>query len=134
MRNLRIVEKLQYKALKFVYNDFTSSYADLIKLARRPLKGKCILVEMYKCLNHISLPYLHDMFDIKDLPFGLRNDSIVPLPKYNYIKHVKYSVVSEGATFWNTLCKNIVHAQSLIDFKRMLQTWGGVICSCMICK
>ena len=29
MGNLRKVEKLQYKALKFVYNDFTSSYADL---------------------------------------------------------------------------------------------------------
>ena len=43
MGNLRKVEKLQYKALKFVYNDFTSSYSDLRKLTRRPLmylKGK----------------------------------------------------------------------------------------------
>ena len=65
MGNLRKVEKLQYKALKFVYNDFTSSYADLRKLARRPLmyteRQRCILVEVYKCLNHISPPYLHDM-------------------------------------------------------------------------
>ena len=37
MGNLRKVEKIQYKALKFVYNDFTSSYADLRKLAHRPL-------------------------------------------------------------------------------------------------
>ena len=138
MGNLRKVEKIQYKALKFVYNDFTSSYADLRKLARRPLmyteRQRCILVEVYKCLNHISPPYLHDMFNVKDLPYGLRNDSIVALPKYNYIKYVKYSILYDGATLWNTLDKNIVHAQSLIDFKRMLQTWGGVTCSCMICK
>ena len=74
------------------------------------------------------------MFNVKDLPYGLRNDSIVALPKYNYIKHVKYSILYDGATLWNTLNKNIVHAQALIDFKRMLQTWGGVTCSCMICK
>ena len=29
MGYLRKVEKIQYKALKFVYYDFTSSYADL---------------------------------------------------------------------------------------------------------
>ena len=138
MGNLRKVEKLQYKALKFVYNDFTSSYADLRKLARRPLmyteRQRCILVEVYKCLNYISSPYLHDMFNVKDLPYGHRNDSIVALPMYNYIKHVKYSILYDGATLWSTLDKNIVHAQSLIDFKRMLQTWGGVTCSCMVCK
>ena len=64
------------------------------------------------------------MFNVKDLPYGLRNDSIVALPRYNYIKYVKYSILYDGATLWNTLDKNIVHAQSLIDFKRMLQTWS----------
>ena len=66
------------------------------------------------------------MFNVKDLPYGLPNDSIVALPKYNYIKYVKYSILNDGATLWNTLDRNIVHSQSLIDFKRMLQTWGGV--------
>ena len=37
MRDLRKIEKLQYKALKYVYNDFKSSYTDLRKMANRPL-------------------------------------------------------------------------------------------------
>ena len=45
------------------------------------------------------------MFNVKDLPYGLRNDSIVALPKYNYIKYVKYSILYDGATLWNTLDK-----------------------------
>ena len=69
------------------------NYADLRKLARRPLmyteRQRCILVEVYKCLNHIFPLYLHDMFNVKDLPYGLRNDSIVALPKYNYMKTCK---------------------------------------------
>ena len=74
------------------------------------------------------------MFNVKDFPYGLRNDSIVALAKYDYSKHVTYSILHDGATLWNTLDKNIVHAPSLIDFKIMLQTWGGVTCSCMACK
>ena len=46
MRNLRKVEKLQYKAFKFVYNDITSSYADLRKLARCPL----MYTERQRCI------------------------------------------------------------------------------------
>ena len=75
---------------------------DLRKLARCPLmdteRQRCILVEVYKCLNHISPPYLHDMFNVKDFPYGLRNDSIVALLRYNYIKYVKYSILYDGAT------------------------------------
>ena len=78
MCNLRNIEKLQYEALKFVFNDFIYSYADLRKLARRPLmyteRQRCILGEVYTCLNHISLPYLDDMFDVEEFPCGLRYD------------------------------------------------------------
>ena len=115
MRTLRKVEKLQYKALKFVYNDYIFICRSQ-KLARRPLmyteRQRCILVQVYTCLNHISPPFLHDMFNVKDLPHGLRNDSIVTLPKYNYIKHVNYSILYDAATLWSTLDKkNIVNAQ-----------------------
>ena len=37
MRDIRKIEKLQYKALKYVYNDFKSSYTNLRKRANRPL-------------------------------------------------------------------------------------------------
>ena len=47
---------------------FTSSYEDFRKLGRRSLmyteRQRCILVEVYKCLNHISPPYLYDMFNV----------------------------------------------------------------------
>ena len=38
------------------------------------------------------------MFNVKDMPYGHRNDSIVALPKYNYVKLVKYSILYDGAT------------------------------------
>ena len=57
-------------------------------MANRPLmyieRQKCILLEVFKCLNQISPRYLHDMFEIKVMPYNLRNESIVILPKYNF--------------------------------------------------
>ena len=109
MRDLRKIEKLQYKALKYVYNDFNSSYTDLRIMANRPLmyieRQRSILLEVYKCLNQISPRYLHDMFEIKMMPYNLRNESIVILPKYNFIKYVKYSILYDGAALWNALDK-----------------------------
>ena len=138
MRDLRKIEKLQYKALKYVYNDFKSSYTDLRKMANRPLmyieRQKCILLEVFKCLNQTFPRYLHNMFEIKVMPYNLRNESIVILPKYNFIKYVRYSILYDGAALWNALDKKIVNAQSVADFKTMMQTWGGITCSCTVCK
>ena len=35
---------------------------------------------------------------------------------------------------WNALDKRIVNAQSVDDFKTMIQTWRGITCSCTVCK
>ena len=77
-----------------------------------------------KCLNQISPPYLHYMFKIKELHYGLRNDSIIALPRYNFIKYVKYSIyiyiyMKEQRMY--ALDKTFVHAQSLADFKKLLR-------------
>ena len=71
IHDLRKIEKLQYKALKYVHNDFISSYAELRIIAHRPLmfieRQRCILIELkvYKCLNQISPRYhqhkIHDL-------------------------------------------------------------------------
>ena len=56
------------------------------------------------------------------------------MPKYNFIKYVGYSILYDRAALWNALDKRIVNAQSVADFKTMMQTWGGITCSCTVCK
>ena len=53
-------------------------------MVNRPLvyteRQRCILLEVYKCLNQISPCYSRDMFEIKVMPYNLRSESIVILP------------------------------------------------------
>ena len=97
-------------------------------------RQRCILLEVYKCLNQICPRYLRAMFETKVMPYNLRNESIVIMPKYNFIKYVRYSILYDGAALWNALDKRIVNAQSVDDFKTMIQTWSGITCSCTVCK
>ena len=83
---------------------------------------------------YLIVQFLRDMFKIKVMPYNLRNKSIVILPKFNFIKYVIYSILYDGAALWNALDKKNVNAQSVTYFKTMMQTWGGITCSCTVCK
>ena len=56
------MERIQHRALKFVYNDFNSSYDKHLTCAELPTlelsRKKAILVEVYKAANKLSLFYM----------------------------------------------------------------------------
>ena len=91
-------------------------------------RQRCILLKVYKCLNEISPRYLRDMFEIKVMSYNLHNESIVILPRYNFIKYVRYSILFDGAALWNAPDKKIVNAQSVAD---ATLGWYYVLMYCM---
>ena len=71
-------------------------------------RQRCILLEVYKCLNQISPQCdMFDMFEIKMMPYNLRNESNVILTNYIFIKYVRYIILYDGAALWNVLDKNL---------------------------
>ena len=59
------LEKLQYRALRLVVNDFTSSYDDLLTKANMPTlhtrRIRTIAIEAFQILHKMSPKYLHDL-------------------------------------------------------------------------
>ena len=67
-RNTSKIEKLQERALRFVFNDFTSSYENMLKKAELTTLTLCriktLAVEVYKALHgHSPPPYMKDHQD-----------------------------------------------------------------------
>ena len=62
--DMKKIEKVQYRALKYIYNDFDSSYSVLRKKGQRPLmyieRLKEMLVEVYKSYYKINPKYLNE--------------------------------------------------------------------------
>ena len=67
----RKVERVQRRALRAVYNDYTSTYNQLLKkgnlqnIHKRNLN--ILIVEVYKCINKINPSILWDTFSKKKL-------------------------------------------------------------------
>ncbi len=65
--------------LRFLFNDFTSSYAELLKKSEQPsipiLLIRSIAIEVYKCINEIAPEYLCTFLTKHNIPYDLRDDN-----------------------------------------------------------
>ena len=128
------MERIQYRALKFVYNDFDSSYDKLLtraKLSTLELSRKmAILVEVYKAVNKLSPSFMWDIFHVKDVRYNLRNCNNLYVKQCQTKKYGQDSLSNYGAKLWNVelkMCKD----QG--TFRESVKNWSKLLCKCCIC-
>ena len=136
--NAAKMERLQERALRFVFDDPTSSYESLLDRAGVNTltlsRIKIIAAEVYKASHGQSPPYLVDMFTLRtDSHYNLRdsNTCFLNLPPVETVKYGKKSLHFEGVKIWNHLPKDIRCSQNYGSFRQLLNVWKG--CHCAIC-
>ena len=75
---------------------------------------------VYRSLHGLAADYLSSKFERREVAYNLRdseNKLNVPLPRTN---HYKNSFSYSGAILWNSLPSNLREAESLGQFKRLL--------------
>ncbi len=127
--NVKKIAQIQLKALRFVFNDFISSYAELLKKSEQPSISihliRSLAIEVYKYINE----YLCTVLTKHNIPYDLRDDNRFTQKKFRTITYGKRSFVYLGPKLWNTMPLEIKNAVSLQDFKDRLKTWDGR-CDC----
>ena len=67
--NNKKIEKIQERALRFIYNEYTSSYEDLLCKSKLPSlkvrRLRTFALEVFKIVNKDCPVYLFDLIDIK---------------------------------------------------------------------
>ena len=100
--NAKKLERIQWRALRFVFLDFTSDYATLLDRAGLPTlelaRKREILVEVYKAVMHLSPPFMWDLFTPKFTNYNLRNSNQLYIPHSNTTKYGLRSFSAYGAT------------------------------------
>ena len=80
---------MQERGLRYVYNDSTSSYKDLLKRTKREtmcnIRLKKIAIQVYKCVHKIGPSYLHDSFNQTETTYDMRDKSKLIQPKVNTV-------------------------------------------------
>ena len=137
IEDMKKMEKIQERALRFIYNDFKSTYTELRCIAERPLlyvqRQRNLMVEVYKIINKLGPLYLHNMFTVKESNYNFRNMLALEQPKYNTVKYGFNSVIYQGAKLWNMLGNEVKQVDTLKEFKWLIKSWEGPNCNCSAC-
>ena len=82
---MKKIEKIQKRALQFIYDDHISSYPELRSKANKPLlcvhRIRLLVLEIYKIIHSIGPKYLDDMFTIKNTTYNMRDNMKLIVPK-----------------------------------------------------
>jgi hypothetical protein len=136
--NMRQIDKIQERALRFLTGDHKSTYEQL----RKQLGIDClylkrikeIVIEVYKTVNKINPEFMHDIFVAKDTSHNFRDGHILRMPNFNTIQYGKMSFAYYGAHLWNLLPNHFKSSINFNTFKRLLKDWDGPKCSCTSCS
>lgn len=132
------LEKIQERALRFIYHDYSSSLGELLNISNtQPLhvrRIKLMASEVYKIVYGISPNYIQDLVTIKESPYNFRNEKTAEVPRVNTTRYGLRSFRSEAPRIWNSLPNNVRLAESYPQFRRLLQNWNGFGCKCPVCS
>ena len=77
-KSLNKVESLQKRALRFLYEDYISSYEELLqKVGKETLEVnrlRSLCIEIYKVTNNINPTYMNGIFKLRKINRALRSN------------------------------------------------------------
>ena len=136
----RKINHVHERALRIVYNDYTTSFKDLL------IKDKAVSIhhrniqyvatEMYKVVNNISPTIIQEIFE-KCTGEGpsTRLGSAFIRPKVNTVYKGENSLRNFGPLVWNNMLpENLKTCSTLIEFKKAIKRWVPENCPCRLCK
>ena len=136
--NTEKLEKLQYRALRIVFSDFTSSYASLLEKAELSTlhlnRLRCIAAETYKCINNLTPEYIRDLVQLKTSSYAFRYENTIKVPTVRTVTYGQCSFRFESARLWNSLPNDMRKVSEFAEFRRQIRTWTGPSCRCAICR
>ncbi len=137
--NSQKLERLQCRALRFVFSDFNSTYEQLLKRANLPSlelnRLRAIALEVYKAYNDINPPYINSIFqdNKKSHNYNLRSQGSLT-NTHSRSNAGLHSFKHTGINIWNNLPSNLRETTDYSIFKKLIKSWTGVSCKCSLCK
>ena len=134
----REIDSIHKRALRAVYQDFSSSYEFLLQtsgLKRIHENHLCVLLcEVYKTLNSLNPKFMQSLFQVKILRYSLRNCNLTLIPSARSSRYGTQSFLFRGSLLWNTLPDSAKSKPSLNSFKDALKLLNLLkFCTCKIC-
>ena len=136
--NTKKIEKIQERALRFIYNDYNSNYETLLEKSKLPSlkirRMRSMAIETFKIIIKKSPTYLHDLINIKqNRNYSFRYTNTAEVPQVRTTKYGLNSFRSGAARLWNSMPQHYRDEGNYNQFRSLVASWDGVGCACRSC-
>ena len=84
------LEKVQERALRFVYEDYNSSYEEILQKAKVPSlqirRMRTMALKTYKIINKLAPVCLHDLVHMKNSKYSFGYNNILEIPQIHTVR------------------------------------------------
>ena len=134
----RKINHIHERALRLVYNDYTTTFGDLLKrdksVSIHHRNIQYVAIEMYKVMNDLSPQFIKYIFE-KTVQHPTRLGSTFVRPKVNTVYKGENSIRNFGPIVWNNMLPlKFKSCSTLLDFKKSIKSWIPNNCPCRLCK
>ena len=131
------VNRVHKRGLRVLLNDFDSTFEELLHRNEEVIihvkNLQKLMLEVYKCITSGNPSFLWEFFNRKMLPYSLRINDPLQLPKLRTRRYGNESLSFWGSMVWNRLPDIYKAAKSCDEFKMKIKSWKGSGCNCRIC-
>lgn len=115
---------MKERALCFIYEDYNSPYKDLLiagVLYLHVSRMRTMAFETFRIDNKLAPVYLSDLVHIYNFKYSFRYNNIIMSKQHGMLKnHIYYFQ-------WNSLLDHFRTENIFFQFKRLLQSWPGMV-------
>ena len=134
----RKINHIHARALRLVYDDYTSSFEELLRKDRsvsfHHRNIHLVATEIYKAKHDLSPPFMKEIFVSSSTRETRSGDSLAK-PHVNKEKTGVRTLENFGSTIWNNMLpKELKSCSSLDKFKESIKSWIPDNCDCVLCR
>ena len=135
----RKINKLHERALRIVYEDFTSSFGELLIKDRsctiHQRNIQTLAIEIFKTKKGINPAFMQDIFIAKsDVGYMLRQKRELDSMNVRTVSWGENTLRYLGCKIWKLVPENIKMSLSLEQFKVEIRKWVPNDCPCRLCS
>ena len=134
----KTMNDIQERALKLVYNDYHSSFDQLLekdgsyRIHHRNLQR--LATEIYKFKHNLGPEILNEMFELQLNSYNTRSDTIIHTRAVKSVYNGTETVSYRAQMTWNMIPDDIKNVTSFNEFKTKIKRWKPTNCTCRLCQ
>ena len=119
------INKLQERALRLVYDDYGSTFEELLEkdnsFTVHHYNIQTLCIELYKVFTGQSQTIFSDLFERKNISYSLRSQPDFVIPQVKTVYKGSNSLLYFGPIIWRLIPKEIKNCDTLTSFKSKIR-------------